>query len=85
MARFRGTIQGTRGMASRLGHEKTGLETHAAGWSSGVRVIMYVDDNEQDRCRILFTNGSRDTSGTLVYDRPCDRATVGHLCEQRAA
>ena len=36
MARFRGTVQGSRGGASRLGHH--GITTDANGWDVGVKV-----------------------------------------------
>jgi|TARA_R110000822_G_scaffold164199_1_gene304525 hypothetical protein len=36
MARFRGTVQGGRGKASRLGHR--GITTDANGWDLGVNV-----------------------------------------------
>jgi hypothetical protein len=36
MAHFRGTIQGARGMASRLGHKSSGLTIEAASWSGKI-------------------------------------------------
>ncbi len=36
MARFRATIQGTRGAASRLGHRE--LTANVNGWRAGIRV-----------------------------------------------
>lgn len=38
MARFRGTVQGARGEASRLGTVKTGLTVAANGWDIGGEV-----------------------------------------------
>ena len=38
MAHFRGTLQGSRGEASRLGTKASGLDTTTDGWTSGVRV-----------------------------------------------
>ena len=41
MARYRGTLQGCRGEASRLGHSSSGLTTVAASWQGAVRVELY--------------------------------------------
>jgi hypothetical protein len=38
MAHFRGTIKGSRGLASRLGTTNSGLIVTANGWDAGVRV-----------------------------------------------
>jgi len=38
MAQFRGTVQGSRGGASRLGGKSSGIDTTANGWDMGVRV-----------------------------------------------
>lgn len=46
MARFMGTVNGTRGEASRLGTDKSGLTTVAASWSGSVRVYLYVRHGE---------------------------------------
>ena len=57
MAQFRGTIQGTRGEASRLGTKSSGLTVTANGWDTGVRVEL---DHEtgQDRVTVWRTGGS---------------------------
>lgn len=77
MARFRGTVQGTRGQAHRLGH--TAIEVTCDGWHAGVRVEMYAHSDATDRCRIWFKDGSGDSSGVLVYDGPCNRDAAGAL------
>ena len=38
MARFRATIKGQRGEASRLGSSKSGIRADVNGWHLGVRV-----------------------------------------------
>jgi hypothetical protein len=40
MAALRGTVTGSRGMASRLGSERSGLRTTAATWRTFARVSM---------------------------------------------
>ena len=46
MARFRGTLKGARGQASRLGSGKSGLAVEANGWKVGVSV--YAHENNVD-------------------------------------
>lgn len=41
MAQFRGTIQGMRGEASRLGSKETGLTVNAASWDGEVTVRLF--------------------------------------------
>ena len=57
MARFRGTVQGNRSEASRLGHPKDGLRVEANGWNGGVRV--YAEANgDADTFHVYATGGS---------------------------
>lgn len=58
MARFRGTVQGGRSEASRLGHGGTaGLRTTANGWDQGVEVRAFADMGA-DVHRVFATSGS---------------------------
>jgi len=63
MARFRGTVQGSRGTASRLGHGT--IRTNTNGWELGVEVdgfkinpLTEVDDS--DVFDVWVTGGSND-------------------------
>jgi hypothetical protein len=57
MAQFRGTIQGFRGPASRLGSKDSGLQVTANGWNVGVSLdAMHVDGH--DEIRVYLTGGS---------------------------
>lgn len=58
MARFRGTIQGNRGSASRLGTPSSGMKVYINGWHCGVRVIASVDSDGNDIFDITITSGS---------------------------
>ena len=53
MAHFRGTVQGSRGEASRLGGKGSGIEAVVASWNVRVRTIMY-DKDGVDCVRIYF-------------------------------
>lgn len=44
MAHFRGTIQGQRGQASRLGSKQSGLTVEAQSWQGKVVVYLTHDD-----------------------------------------
>jgi len=58
MSRFYASIQGNRGMATRQGTPKSGMEGHVRGWNIGARVTCYVGDDGKDRVRVTLTGGS---------------------------
>ena len=70
MARFRATIEGNRGMASRLGTPASGITANINGWDSGIRVIAFVDEETgKDRFLVAVTGGSKDPSyKEVIYD-----------------
>jgi hypothetical protein len=57
MAQFRGTIEGQRGQASRLGSKSSGLRVTANGWNAGVTVIAS-HVNGHDVFYVYATSGS---------------------------
>lgn len=57
MARFRGTVEGNRSEASRLGHASSGLRTDCNGWTAGVRVYASAA-GDSDVFQIIATEGS---------------------------
>jgi hypothetical protein len=64
MARFRGTIQGQRGQASRLGSAKSGLTVNVNGWNVGIQVFAE-DSDWQDRFEVYLTGGSNRASNPV--------------------
>jgi len=58
MARFRATIEGSRGMASRLGTESSGMVATINGWNVGVYVNIFVNEDGKDEIRVYKTGGS---------------------------
>ena len=46
MAQFRGTIQGNRGEASRLGTKSSGMYAEINGWNKGIRVTASHKDGK---------------------------------------
>jgi len=65
MAQFRGTIEGNRGEASRLGTKASGLTVTANGWDTGVRVELSHRAG-RDVVLIYRTGGSNNPDGDLV-------------------
>ena len=75
MARFRGTLQGSRGEASRLGDTNSGLRVEACSWSGKIVVVLDSDDTDVGRkaekrtdvVRISASDhgNSRNPTGTL--------------------
>lgn len=59
MAQFRGTLQGNRGQASRLGTKKSGLSVSANGWGIGINIVLYHDmTTDKDEAIVSLTRGS---------------------------
>ena len=57
MARFRGTIHGQRGEASRLGTASSGLTVKANGWDLSGTVSMF-GPTDSDSVQLTLTTGS---------------------------
>lgn len=66
MARFRATIKGQRGEASRLGGPKQGIVAVANGWDVGVRVVGGVTAQGDDEFQVYATGGSNGGGGNFV-------------------
>lgn len=58
MAQFYAGIQGSRGMATRLGGKESGIYAFAQGWSSGVKVHGHVTVSGEDEFTVYATEGS---------------------------
>jgi len=61
MAHFRGTIQGQRGSASRLGSVKSGIVANVNAWDVGIRVESRVINGE-DAFAVYLTAGSNGST-----------------------
>lgn len=59
MAQFRATIQGNKGLASRLGTKKSGIVATVNGWTIGLKIIAK-RANGQDIIEVWYTGGSND-------------------------
>ena len=58
MAHFRGTVQGSRGQASRLGGKSSGLVTSCDGWDIGITSNLHHSDTYGDVATVYITSGS---------------------------
>ena len=67
MGHFRGTVQGSRGEASRLGHQ--GLQTTCYGWQDGLWCGATRDDEDGDQFEVRLTGGSSGCHGDIVIAR----------------
>lgn len=82
MAHFYGTIQGSRGQASRLGGKASGLSTVAASWQGAVAVKLYEKDGT-DFARVYLTTHNGAGTNRTLYDGPVSGASK--LSKARAA
>ena len=62
MAQFRGTVEGNRGQASRLGHKTYGLTTTCNAWDIGIDCEAY-HSNGEDIIVVYLTGGSNARHG----------------------
>ena len=76
MARFRGTVKGSKSNsteATRLGHSY--IMSTANGWNGGVDVFLY-DHDGADWARVRLTRGSgHEGHEVVIYEGPVDAAT----------
>tara|TARA_R110002020_G_scaffold421993_1_gene631187 strand:- start:1351 stop:1626 length:276 start_codon:yes stop_codon:yes gene_type:complete len=66
MARFRATVQGNRGAASRLGHRT--IEASVNGWDCGIDIVgmgpmVESDDRDSVMFNVYLTGGSNSDDG----------------------
>ena len=73
MAHFYGTLQGSRGEASRLGTARSGLRTVAASWQGSVRVELYhSEETGQDMCHVYLAPWHGKGTELALYSGPVD-------------
>jgi hypothetical protein len=85
MAQFRATVQGHRGEASRFGGKASGITATANGWTSGVKVHGFVDDDGRDRFTIVATGGSNSADRGIIAEVIDGRVVVDPFGDFRPA
>lgn len=73
MAHFYGSVHGSRGLASRLGGEGSGMHTVAASWQGSVKVDLY-RHNDQDWCRVYTDTWNGAGTYQVLYEGPINVA-----------
>ena len=67
MADFYAEIQGSRGVASRIGSHNSGINGHIRGWNLGVEVIgTYDNTTKQKMFKVYKTGGSNISDKHLI-------------------
>lgn len=69
MSHFYGTLQGSRGQATRCGTRASGVTTVAASWAGAVECEVYERDGE-DRVRVEFIPWQGNGTRRELYDGP---------------
>ena len=72
MAHFYGTLQGSRGAATRCGTRGSGLRVTAASWSGSVRVSLYQNREGQDCCHVVLAPWNGKGTDRALYSGPID-------------
>lgn len=85
MATFRGTIQGQRGEASRLGSAKSGLAVRAASWSGAVDVRLFVSRSGVDMCEVTLAKHFGAGVERLLYRGPVSGSETLEVSRERVA
>lgn len=80
MSHFYGTLQGSRGEATRCGTKRSGVTTYAAGWGGAIRVYVYHDeDTGEDRFTVHQVswrgNGYEEEIASGVIGKPANHST----------
>ena len=74
MAHFRGTIQGARGEASRLGHSS--FHAHIASWEGAISVRLYIGQSPagipRDFAEVRIVPHQGAGTSHVLYDGPVD-------------
>lgn len=65
MSRFYGSLQGSRGEATRQGTTKSGIRGHIRGWHIGAEVSVYPNQLDEDVVHVQITRGSGNSSTLL--------------------
>ena len=86
MSHYYGTLEGSRGKATRCGTKGSGLTTHAASWSGAVRVDLWHDaDTGRDMASVSLVPWRGSGIRRELYAGPVDEpAPHGEQAVERA-
>lgn len=84
MAQYRATIEGQRGIASRLGSKKSGLLAKVNGWNCGIEVEMsYDEEGKEDVINVYLTSGSSQRGEKIFLGKYTENHIISYLQEKR--
>lgn len=83
MAQFRGTLQGSRSEVSRLGHKKEGLTAKVNGWTSGLEVRAFYDEEKQQDVFVIAITGGSSGNGERVVVQTYTQGDIKGIFEKR--
>lgn len=66
MSHFYGSLQGSRGEATRCGTAWSGVTCHVRGWHVGTEATAHVDADGSDAVRLVATRGSAGYGGEAI-------------------
>lgn len=81
MCEFYGTLNGSRGKATRCGTKQSGIETIAASWRGAVKVRVWKDKSGVDMCRVDFIKWQGAGTDLNIYVGPVDGKTFKQMSE----
>ena len=71
MAHFYGTLQGSRGLATRMGTKGSGVTTYAASWQGCVIASVYYNEKTgQDMARVELGTWHGSGTNRILYEGP---------------
>ena len=83
MTHFRGTVQGRRGPATRLGDMNTGLSVEAQSWQGKIVVGLYTVNHPEygltDMARVERRSHPSDNYIETLYDGPVSQIGRAHV------
>ena len=79
MSRFYGSLEGSRGTATRQGTPKSGLCGHIRGWNTGCKVFVEVDtETGNDKVAVYRTTGSNSGGASELIATWVERQPTHH-------
>ena len=66
MAHFYGSMQGSRGEATRCGTKGSGMSAHVRSWTHGIEACIGSDANGNDRVYLSVTSGSNGRTSQMI-------------------
>ena len=83
MSHFYGSIQGTKGEATRCGDKNNGLVSYCASWNGAIRSRAYVDEDGVDCVSVEKVPWHGEGENRLLYEGPIGKCGRGPVVSKR--